>query len=202
MGLALVAGPALEPVSIAEARAHCRIDLDDPDTNALLAGYILAARQHVEVYTRRALMQQTLDLTLDDRWPTERINGCWRHRIVLPHSPMMSVAAISYVDQLGTAQTLSTDQYQVAKSDTGEWVIQPAYGVNWPGVREQMAAITVRFVAGYGTNPGDVPEPIRQAMLLLIGQWHENREAVITGTIVAEMPLGVEALLFPFRVFY
>jgi uncharacterized phiE125 gp8 family phage protein len=64
-----------------------------------------------------------------------------------------------------------------------------------------MATVTVRFVAGYGANPGDVPEPLRQAMLLLIGHYYENREAVAAGTLT-ELPFAVASLVFPFRVFY
>lgn len=200
MATTLVTPPTIDPISLAEAKAHCRVSIDDDD--GILAGYILAARVHLEGETRRAFMTQTWDLTVDDRWPTERIGGVWRHRIVLPRPPFVSVTAVTYVDQLGETQTLAADQYRVAKSDTGEWVITPAYGVNWPGIREQMAAITVRFVAGYGSNPGNVPEPLRQAMLLLIGHWYENREAVNVGNIVTPLPFAVDALLFPFRVFY
>lgn len=199
MATRLVTPPTLDPISLLEARAHCRIDI--PDDDGLVAGYLLAARVHIENETRRAFMTQTWEATFDC-WPTERVNGCWRHRIVLPRPPMISVASITYVDQLGATQTLAADQYLAAQSDTGEWVIRPAYGVNWPGVREQMATITVRFVAGYGGNPSDVPEPLRQAMLLLIGHWYENRETVNVGNITSELPLTVAALVFPFRLFY
>jgi uncharacterized phiE125 gp8 family phage protein len=200
MATTLVTPPTADPITLVEAKAHARVEVDDDD--GLLAGYIIAARQHLETETRRAFMTQTWDLTLDDRWPTERINGVYRHRIVLPRPPFISVTSITYVDQLGATQTLAADQYRVAKADTGEWVIAPAYGANWPGVREQMAAATVRFAAGYGANPGDVPEPLRLAMLLLIGHWYENREAINVGNIVSELPLAVASLVFPFRVFY
>jgi len=196
----LVTPPATDPVTLVEAKAHCRVDIDDDD--GYLAGVILAARQHLETETRRAFMQQTWDLTLDYAWPMERIDGCLRNRIVLTRPPVQSVTSISYIDTAGAAQTLAADQYKLAKGDTGEWFVEPAYGVSWPYIRREMAAITVRFVAGYGSNPGDVPEPLRQAMLLLIGSWYENREAVNVGNIVNELPLAVASLVFPFRVFY
>ncbi|MDW2745141.1 head-tail connector protein [Atlantibacter subterraneus] len=37
------------------------------------------------------------------------------------------------------------------------------------------------------------------AMLLLIGHWYANREAVNVGNITSELPLGVEALLMQHR---
>lgn len=198
-GKVLTQAPALDPVSLAEARAHCRIT--EPDEDGLLAGYLLAARQYVERDTGRVLITQRWCYTLDRGWPSAWDGACYRTRIVLPITPLQSVVSIQYVDVDGATQTLAANQYRVIKERLFGYV-EPAFGVSWPAVRDQSDAITVMVDAGYGTNPGDVPEPIRQAMLLMIANWHENREAVITGTIVAEMPLGVEALLFPYRVFY
>lgn len=202
MGLSLVTPPTLDPVSLAEAKAHCRITSTEED--GLLAGYVLAARMHAEQYTRRAFMTQSWALTLDEDWPqfTDRASRITRDRIVLPRPPVISVTSIAYTDLDGVTQTLAADQYRLVKLDTGEHAIDPAYGVYWPSVRQQSAAMTVTFVAGYGSNPGNLPEPIRQAMLLLIGHWYENREAVNVGNIVNELPLAVDALLAPYRVFY
>jgi uncharacterized phiE125 gp8 family phage protein len=201
MGLTLVTAPTLDPVSLAEAKAHCRVTTTDED--GLLAGYILAARQHAEQYTRRAFITQTWALTLDEDWPqcVERRNAT-RDRIVLPRPPAISVTSIAYTDLDGASQTLAADQYRLVKLDTGEHAIDPAYNVYWPSVRNQSATITVTFVAGYGSSPGSIPEPIRQAMLLLIGHWYENRETVNVGNIVNEMPFATAALLSPYRVFY
>lgn len=199
MGLFQIAGPTTEPVLLAEAKAHCRID--DTDEDGLLAGYIIAARQHVETHLRRALITQTWDLLLDHCWPTETTGAYRQHRITLPKAPLISVTSVSYVDSAGVAQTLATNQYLVSNK-RNEGVIDPAYAATWPDVRNQVDAITVRFVAGYGSNPGDVPEPIRQAILLLVGHWFENREAVNVGSIGIELPFAIEALLFPYRIFY
>lgn len=200
MGLTLVTSPSADPISLIEAKAHCRVEIDDDD--GLLAGYILAARQHLEMETRRSFLTQTWDLTIDDEWPVHRKAGVNRSRIVIPRSPLQSVTSVTYVDLSGNTQTLATSQYRVAKADTDEWFLEPAYDVVWPSVRRVSAAVTVRFIAGYGSNPGDMPEPIRQAMLLLVGHWYENREAVNVGNIVNEMPLAVDSLVFPFRLFY
>ena len=202
MGLSLVTPPTLDPVSLAEAKTHCRVDSTDDD--GLLAGYLLAARQHAEQYTRRAFLSQTWRLTLDDDWP-QAVNRCTtyvRDRVVLPRPPAISVTSVQYIDTAGATQTLAVDQYKLVLLDTGEAAIDPAYGVTWPAVRRESAAITVTFVCGYGVNPGDLPEPIRQAMLLLIGHWYENREAVNVGNIVSALPFAVEALLGPYRIFY
>ena len=75
----------------------------------------------------------------------------------------------------------------------------PAYDAVWPCVRDDGEVITVRATCGYGAGQGDVPQPLRLAMRILIGHWYENREALIIGTIVAEAPLAVESLIAPYR---
>lgn len=201
MGLALVTGPALDPISLAEAKSHCRVTSVDED--GLLLGYLLAARQHVEMITNRALITQTFDYTIDGDWPWVIDSESHRHQrlIEIPKAPLIAVTSISYVDPTGSTQALASNQYAV---DGARAIgrIYPAYGVNWPNLRCQNNSITVRFTAGYGTSPGSVPEPIRQAMLLLIGSWYEQRESVLIGQIPSELPFGVEALLASYRVFY
>jgi len=104
--------------------------------------------------------------------------------------------SITYVDTNGDEQTLDPSQYQVG---THELVgaIDEAYGVCWPAVRCQMDAISVEYTAGY-TQASPMPEGIRQAILLLVGHFYANREAVIGAAArisPVELPIGVEALL-------
>lgn len=186
MGLRLHEAPEIEPITVEEAVDHLRLEVGEHDE--LVYALIQAARSHVETETRRALMTQTWDLTIDYEWPD---------RIVLPKPPLQSVTSITYVDQAGATQTLASNQYQVnASSDEG--VIERAYGVSWPSVRRQMNAITVRFVAGYET----VPPGIIHAMKMLIAHWYAIPEATVVGTIVGTTPMAVDSLLFPYRVFY
>ncbi len=187
MGLTVVTPPASEPVSLAEAKAHCRIYGSEED--GLLAGYLVAARSHAEVYLGRALATQTLQFTIDGDWPCDRI--------MLPRPPLQSVTEVTYSDTAGATQTLAAGQYRV-DTTAHQGFIERAYGVTWPAVRDQSRTITVTYVAGYT----QIPEPIRAALLLLIGHWYENREAVVIGQAPNEVPLGVDALLFPYRVFY
>lgn len=192
-GLSLVTGPALDIVSLAEAKKQCQVDIAADD--GLIAGYILAARRHCELYTGRAMIEQTHDLTIDHNWPF--VFGL--QRILIPIVPLVSVTSISYLDVDGNSQTLAANQYRVVtRSEAARGWIEPAYGVTWPGVRCVSEAITVRFVAGYGTQPGAHPnlDVFRQAMLLLIGHWYRNREAVDASTL-GELPLGVASLLQP-----
>lgn len=191
MGLTTVTPPASDPVTLIEAKAHLRVDDDDED--GLIAGYILAARDHVENDTHLRLITQTLDYTVDDYWPCVQVRGYLKRRIEFPVKPVQSVTSITYVDENGTNQTLASNQY-VLRSDGPVHFVEPAYGVTWPTVRCQTACITVRFVAGFT----DVPNSLTQGIRLLIGHAYEHREAVTNGTFT-EVPLALEAMISPHR---
>lgn len=197
-GKAIAVAPALDPVSLSEAKAHCRVGIDTDD--GLIAGYILAARQHVEREVGRVLITQRWDYMVDRCWPKAWDGACYRSRIVLPLPPLLSVVSIQYIDDQGATQTLATDQYRVIKGEMFGYV-EPAFGVSWPAVRAVSDAITVRFEAGYGASPGAVPEPLRQAILLLIGHWYENREAA-GPNVTTLIPLGFDALVASFRTYF
>lgn len=198
MRLSLVTGPATEPLTLAEAKAHARVAIAADD--GLIAGYILAARSYLEEITGRAFLTQTWDYVIDGDWPWFNDLDARRHYrlIQIPKVPVQSVTSITYVDPAGAEQTLASNQYVV---DTGCPIasVYPAYGVDWPDVRCQRASITVRFVAGWSN---DFPDALRQALLLLVGHFYENRESVVVGTIATELPMAVSALVAPYRVYF
>lgn len=177
--------PAIEPISLATAKLHCKID--DGDDDALVSALITTARRWCEARLGQQLITATRKLFLDEL--------CGRE-ITLPYSPLQSVTSVQYVDSGGTTQTWSSSLYDVDANDK-PGRIRPAWGQVWPAFRYQMNAITVTYVCGYGTAETDVPAPIRQAMLLLIGHWYENREAVTIGNALSfqDIPLTVESLL-------
>lgn len=208
MSLILVTGPTIEPVTLAEAKAQCHVDI--PNDDALIAGYILDARDYVERETQRAIITQTFDFKAapsawsggSESWPVYWDGSCAEYRvgILLPKPPLQSITSVSYVDTAGATQVLAADQYQVVKAngDSHEGLIVPAYGVVWPAVRTMPEAITVRFVAGYG-GLESVPHGIRQAMLMMIGHWYRHREAVDANNL-GEIAFAVQALLSHFRI--
>lgn len=187
MGLRLITGPTASPVSLAEAKAHLRVYGTDDD--GLIAGYLMAAVQSAEKQTNLLLATQTWEMTLD-QFPTDG-------NVRLPRSPVQSITSITYVDSAGATQTITAGDYGLDK-DVAPACIAPTFGKVWPTPRVQPNAVTVRFVAGYT----QIPEPIRAAILLLVGHLYENREAVMVGQSPSELPMGVESLLFPYRVFY
>ena len=187
MPLTLATAPVIEPVTVAQARAHLRIDGNDHDD--VIAQLVRAARRRAEAHTRRALVTQTWDLTLDD-FPLWQID--------VPRPPLQSVTHIKYIDTAGVQQTLSSVLYTVdTKSEPGR--ITPAYGQSWPTARDQVNAVEVRFVAGFGMDSA-VPDDIKSAILLMVGHLFEHREEV-TDLQTYKLPFAVDALLDHHAVF-
>lgn len=186
MTLKLVTEPTVEPVTLAEAKAHLRVDI--PDEDALISRYIRTARQVCEVRRRESFITQTYDLYLD-AWPA----GGFK----LPMGPVQSITSIVYYDEDGNEATWDSSNYIT------DLVSQPARIVlksstSYPStVLQEVNGVRVRFVAGYGATGASVPEHIRSAMLLLIGHYYENREAVVIGSGLSVNPLpeGVNHVL-------
>ena len=158
MALSLVTAPALEPITIAEAKAHCRIDVDDE--NDLLDGLIRAGRQWIEAFTHRALMTQTWD-EKRNQFPIDE------DVIVLPMAPLISVTSITYLDTAGSTQTWSSALYTVdapAGPHARPGWVYPIYGGIFPATQGIENAVTIRFVAGYGATAATVPAVIRACL--------------------------------------
>lgn len=188
MALKRVSGPAVEPLTLAEAKAHLRVDHTVDD--ALITELIKAAREHAEGYLKRVLITQV--------WQWKR-DGFGHHALELPLSAAQSVDSIQYVDSAGVTQTWAAANYQVdLDSEPGR--VSPAFGYQWPLPDTRFNAVIITFTVGYGAAGSSVPAPIKQALLLHIGHMHERREQTISGTIIAEIPMGYEALMFPYRV--
>lgn len=190
MALTLVTGPSQEPLTLAEAKLHARIDTDDDDQ--LLMALISTAREWVEGQTRRALATQTWDWSIDWGWPYMQ-NGV--PTLDFPINPVTSVTSITYDDGSSPRATLSSDQYTAVLRQHTSYVV-PAYGVDWPTVRCVPDAITVRFVAGQAID--EVPYQLVQAMKMLVTHMYERRDLSSERQMI-EIPYAVEALISPYR---
>jgi hypothetical protein len=117
--------------------------------------------------------------------------------ITIPLGPVTSVDQVAYVDATGTLNIIPSNQYFVNK-EVSPALIAPLYGGMWPITINYPGAVKIDFTAGYTTCPPD----IRAAILLLLGHWFENREAVKAGDRAAalEVPFTVDAILNKYRV--
>lgn len=193
----LITAPAVEPISLAEARLHLRIDDDNTTDDALIELLITAAREQAEHELGRRLITQTWDMVLD-AFPgnSEAIELHWD--LVKP----ASIAQITYLDTSGVVQTMDPGDYELDPHSLPGYVF-PAAGVNWPGdVADSANAVKVRVVCGFGAAGSDVPATIREWIKLQLGALYRNREAFQVGVPVAELPgRFTERLLDGHRVY-
>lgn len=188
MTAALITGPALEPVSLADVKAHLRVDGGDED--ALLTAAIVSARVHVESATRRVLIEQGWRIYYD-AWPRRRI-------VRLPVAPLMSVDAVTIYDAAGDPQVVDAEDYE---ADVAASPARLVLAANAPTpVGRAVNGIEIDVTAGYGATSVDVPAALRQAVLMLVAHWYEHRGAVGHDLAVLVAPLGFEALIAPYRL--
>jgi uncharacterized phiE125 gp8 family phage protein len=187
MTVVLTAAPSAEPISLAEAKAHLRVDASDED--GLLTALIAAARMFIERTLGLALVTQEWSYFLDF-WPR---GGC----ITLPILPVQTVGAVKVHDGAGGVVTLDAASYAVdVLSEPARLVLKGAI----PSVAaRELNAFEVAFTAGYGDEASDVPGPIRHALTLLVAHWFERREPVVLGLAPQEVPATVAGLLLPYR---
>jgi len=185
-GLDLVtpASAALIDAAVAKQQ-HIRVDGSDED--AVIDAYLAAAQGHVETFLRASLIETVWRYRLDGGFPRE---------IRLPIGPVLTTTGLEvrYVDDAGVEQVLDSSVYQVSLGETG--IIRAAFSQVWPAVRPQMDAVKITFRAGWPAAE-QVPAAIKAAVLLVLGDLYENREASIAGSMT-ELPTGAKNLLMPY----
>jgi len=153
--------PLVEPLTLAQAKAHLRVDGSDEDT--LITALIGVAREACEDRTEQTLVETAW------RYTTTHLPHCG---LRLMMGPVLSVQSVAYIDTNGQTQTLASDQWRLAD----DWLL-PAYGVVWPLTLCQPAAVTVAYKCGFGSTAASVPGPLVAWMKLAIGDLFENRTA-------------------------
>lgn len=180
----LLAGPAAEPVSLAEAKAFLKVD--DTAEDGLISTLIGAARLHVEGVTGKALLAQSWRMVLDD-WPEGGV-------VRLPVSPLVSVTGIAAIDESGGSHDIALAQF-LSEPDR---LIVPPVVVGMPALRLRQG-LEIDYVAGFGTEPEDVPADLRQALLGLVAHWFEHRDAVIIAGSGAIVPSGFDRAVAAYK---
>jgi uncharacterized phiE125 gp8 family phage protein len=177
--------PAIEPVSLSEAKDFLRIIVDDEDE--LLGTLITAARLMIEAASGRLLIEQDWRIVLDV-WPQ---GG----EIRLPLSPLRSLTAARVHPAAGAAEIVASASLALAEGSDPP-LIKVAGPVPAPG--RAYAAIEIDLVAGFGATRDAVPAPLRQAVLRLACRWFEHRGDVVSRDAV-RLPAEIAAFVAPFR---
>lgn len=159
----LISPAAATPVSLAEAKAHLRIDSADQD--ALIQTFIDSATAHLDGWTGilgRCMVAQT--------WA---VFGADFADCSLPFPDIdASAVVVKYYDAANVQQTLDAANYRVYVDTDTPYLVYDSSSVA-PEVYSRDDAITIEFVAGYGAT-SDVPAPLRTAILILVARAYDD----------------------------
>ena len=224
MPLRVVTPPASEPVTLAEAKAHLR--LEESVDDVLVQGLITAARQYIEKICWRAALTQTLELELPSFRGEDKLElpmhfgigggdgyssavgdfsgGRFKPYIELHGGHLADVPALSvvYLDTAGVEQTLAPVSYVVQglvneQRNARLWQ-NDAGGYSWPSTLDRFDAVRIRYTVGWSASK--FPVPLRQSILLLISQMYEHRTPQVTESISATLEFTIDALTSPYRL--
>lgn len=197
-GPKVIIAPEVEPLTLAECRSHLEAAYtgdttqDDAD-DAMISGLLSAARDHCEQYLGLSLTQRVLEVELDV-FPTVDEDGS--DEIEIPFGPVIEVMSF---DPTGSSSSSSEAAVNYSLDDySSPNRLRPVS--SWPSG----GPIRIRYRAGYGPDSDypyapELPYAIRAAVLLMLGHLYANREAS-TDKAMVQLPLGVEALLRPYRI--
>jgi len=177
----------VQVVTTAEAKNHLKIDSSADDT--LIDNLIKSATQLSEDYTNRFFTDTVIT----------QYGTTFADIKELYKSTVSSITNIKYYDTLNSLRTLDSDVYYLNNS------IQPAQislslNQSYPNLADRENAVECKYTVGYGSAASDVPEAIKQAILLTVGNWYNNRSSVVVGRISTELPLNVKWILDTYKV--
>lgn len=198
MALRLITPPALLPVTLAEAKAHLRVDSTDED--AVITLMIETATAHVDGpngFLGRALVDQTWELVID-AFPPAPDTDPLLNQIKIPIPPLIEVVSITYDNTAGMPIVYPSASYTVDTVSEPGWVVPAS---SWPATFAGINSVRIQFRAGYintadSPTTGFIPSDIKGAILLYIGALYANREEVsVEGRVPVELPWGADRLL-------
>lgn len=188
MTLVLTSGPGLEPVSLAEAKAHLRVEDDAEDT--LIASLIVTSRLHIEAVLGMAFLTQEWSWIID-AWPDLAV-------LRLPLRPVQAITRIRIFGEDGSATSVPPDRYLLDGLGAPARLVRRR-GRVWPQPGISASGIEIGLRVGFASKAQDVPHPLRQAVLLLVAHWYEHREPGELGSPAIPVPDEVSRLVAPYR---
>lgn len=166
---ALLTEPALEPITLQEAKDHLLVEHDEDDL--IIRELIKGAREHFELRCNRKLVRQKWRLYMDYGL------GDFKFDVY----PVQEVEQIQYVDTDGATQTLSSSIYTV---DIPRQCVYRAYNQVYPATRNILNAAWADVWAGeYIATESPIDTTVRMpgnakiAMLMMINDAYEHRGA-------------------------
>jgi len=207
---------ATDLISTATAKEFLRVTHSNDDT--LIASMIAGAIEVAQNFTNRKFLEYEYKLvmaTWDDVYVSNSYSGNlyrdvatslssyggyysrWTglQQIQFPYPPLISVTHVKYYDTSDSETTWNSSNYNVGKFMNQKGFIEIKDGVSTPSLYKRDDAIEIQFKCGYGTSSSDVPDAIKQAILLIVGKMYELRE-----DSVSRLPKASEYILEPYRI--
>lgn len=184
--------PATEPVTLAQVKEQLRIvDYDDDDTQ--LTTMISVARRAIEDMTGRTLIDTVFTQSVRE----------WRTCTEILRGNAHTINSLVYDDTAGTEQTVDPATYGIHPFADGCAALALYDEFTEPDLLDRPYVDRVRFefVAGYGAAAGDVPHPLRQAVLYLVAHYYDNRSPVGVNVNLNKVPFTVESLAAPYKIY-
>lgn len=169
-------------VTLSDAKAHLRVTSSAED--ALITALISAACDFIGEYSGRVLASETWKI----------METGFFGLVKLPKSPVIAITEIGYYDTEGAAHVAVLGDFGLVSGDDWSY-LAPNSGKSWPiSDTARLDGAWITFTAGYTV----LPAALRQAVLLMVGHYYNNREAI--GVAQVELPLAVESLVHSYRL--
>lgn len=184
-----IAGPTVEPITLAQAKVWARVDHDDEDDEIRLL--ITAVREACEKRCRRTLVESSWEYTA----------SAWASRIELPYGPLIEVPSVNYLPLGGGAEAVLSPSVYVLDQHSAMPAVVLADSASWPDLAPgQPLAVRIPYTVGYAlaADPTKVPGPLLLWMRLHLVHYYDNRSAVGNANL-APLP-HADSLLNGFRL--
>lgn len=173
---------------VEEMKDHLRMGsgfADDGMQDGLIETHLRAAMAAIEGRIGKMLFQRRFLWVLDGWRDAEQ---------ALPVAPVSGIVSLTLVDAAGSEVVVPATSYRLVKD-----LHRPRLagkGAALPTIPSD-GAVKVVFDAGFGSAWTDIPVDLRQAVLLLAGEYYEHRHD--DGTQAAGLPFGVVTLIERWR---
>ena len=179
---------AVNPLfTTAQAKEFLKVDVTADDT--IIDNLIAAATESCQIYTNQYFIDTVVTQYSDN----------WAEFYTLYKSPVSAITHVKYYDSDDSQQTLASSNYILDGTSKPARIGISVTG-SLPNLADRINAVEVKYTVGYGNASTDVPDGIKQAVLLTLGNWYENRQTVITGRTATELPLSSQYLLDQYKI--
>ena len=196
-------------ISLAETKTHLRVtsSADDAYITGLISMALDACEMYVGYSIRKAAMKYAFSGFTGPMVSVDTLNpyGLIEGNILRLYTRVLSVQAIKYVDTNNAVQT-ATDWID-APVKFGQFGRSIVFESTPTNLTDDTVRMIVELTEGFelasasGVNESaKFPASIKHAALLLIGQYYDNRQAVVIGATQNKMDYNHEYLLDKYRI--